>query len=95
MKPISKSWISILKTIIFPENFDTILQETNLHHGSIRDDLMQMLNGGYIQAIEEDCNEKPHFTSIYDSDNLNRYAFQATSKGLKLLIRAQYETSHK
>lgn len=88
MKKIEPSKQKIIESILYPESFQTILEETGLQRGEIRDDLIQLLNSGHIKAMVEGM-EQHNMTSFFDSDNLEEYTFQATQRGLKALMVAK------
>ena len=70
----------ILRELIFPETFDHIISETELSYGEIRNDLIQLMNHGYIEV----CQNEPKQSSLYfDSDNVQFFSFKATKTGLK------------
>lgn len=81
---ISTSERNVLKRLIFPEEFEIIMEETGLQYGELRDDLINLLNFGYVEAYEKSKN-KITLTSFYDSDNLQQFTFRATQKGLKAI----------
>lgn len=73
----------ILDVMLYPESFDQILEETGLHEGSLRDDLAQLVDAGYVEVREmESPNAHPRF---YDLDHLSDFAFQATRDGMRAL----------
>ncbi|MGM0546789.1 MAG: hypothetical protein ACQEST_08705 [Bacteroidota bacterium] len=78
---ITKTEKRVLERLIFPEKFQVILDETGLMQGELRDDLINLLSFGFIEAYEQTGN-KISLTSFYDTDNLQDFTFQATSKGL-------------
>lgn len=80
-RKISKTEKRVLEKLIFPEKYQDILEETDLLHGELRDDLINLLSFGFIEAYERSGN-KISLTSFYDTDNLQDFTFQATSKGL-------------
>lgn len=80
-RKISKTEKRVLERLIFPEKFQVILEETGLLYGELRDDLINLLSFGFVEAYERDGN-KIALTSFYDTDNLQDFTFQATSKGL-------------
>ncbi len=88
MRKVSKSEVAILERLIFIENYHTILSETGLQNGEIRDDLINMLNSGYVEAFETDTTGLPVPVRFCDTDNLGKYYFRATNAGLKALKRA-------
>lgn len=78
---ITKTEKRVLERLIFPEKFQDILEETGLMQGELRDDLINLLSFGFVEAYERTGN-KISLTSFYDTDNLQDFTFQATSKGL-------------
>ncbi|HET6527694.1 MAG TPA: hypothetical protein VFG39_02995 [Balneolaceae bacterium] len=78
---ITKTERSVLEKLIFPEEFEDILEETGLLYGELRDDLINLLSFGFIEAYESG-GSKVNLTGSYDSDHLQNFTFQATSKGL-------------
>lgn len=82
MKSISNSQKTILENLLFMEDYHTILKETGLDKGSLRDDLINLLNGRFIVAYEIGHSSDPNQVTSFDSDNLQRYHFRATREGL-------------
>ncbi len=80
-RKITKTEKQVLERLIFPEKFQDIMEETGLLHGELRDDLINLLSFGFVEAYERSGN-KIALTSFYDTDNLQDFTFQATSKGL-------------
>lgn len=78
---ITKTEKRVLERLIFPEEFQKIMEETGLLQGELRDDLINLLSFGFVEAYERSGN-KISLTSFYDTDNLQDFTFQATSKGL-------------
>lgn len=78
---ITPSEKSVLERLIFPETFEVVMEETGLNYGELRDDLINLLSFGFVQAYERSGN-KIALTNFYDSDNLQDFTFQATKKGL-------------
>jgi hypothetical protein len=78
---ITKTEKRVLERLIFPEKFQDIMDETGLLQGELRDDLINLLSFGFVEAYERSGN-KISLTSFYDTDNLQDFTFQATSKGL-------------
>jgi hypothetical protein len=73
----------ILRELIFPESFHHIQSETGLGYGTLRDDLINLINHGYIEVMDEHSNTSP----FYDSDNIEQFCFKATRNGLKSIQR--------
>jgi hypothetical protein len=72
---------SILRELIFPEPFEHIQEETGLGFGTIRDDLIKLINHGFIEVYEKYSSSS--VSPFYDSDNIDQFSFKATSRGLK------------
>lgn len=85
---VSKTERQVLEKLIFPEKFQVILEETGLKFGELRDDLINLLSFGFIEAYEREGN-KITLTGFYDSDNLQDFTFRATSKGLSIIKTQQ------
>lgn len=81
---ISISERKVLERLIFPEQFGIIREETGLQYGELRDDLINLLNFGFVEAYEQN-KDKISLTSFYDSDNLQNFTFRATKKGLSAI----------
>jgi len=81
---ITTSEHSVLERLVFPEPFSSIMDETGLQYGELRDDLINLLNFGFVEAFEG-SDDRITPTKFYDSDNLQKFTFRATSKGLSAL----------
>jgi predicted transcriptional regulator len=81
---ITTSEINILESLIFPESFSKIMEETGLPYGELRDDLINLLNFGFIEAYENN-GQRISANFFYDADNLHDFTFRATSKGLSAI----------
>ena len=82
MRKLFPSEKLILKSLIFPESYDVILEETGSNTGALRDDLINLINYRLIEVLDEDSNSQVG-TSFYDADNLQNFSFRATKTGLK------------
>ena len=80
-RKITKTELRVLERLIYTEKYQDILEETGLLQGELRDELINLLSFGFIEAYERKGN-KIALTSFYDTDNLQDFTFQATSKGL-------------
>lgn len=78
---ITKTERLVLEKLIFPERFQDILEETDLLYGELRDDLINLLSFGFIEAYERE-GAKITLTAFHDEDHLQNFTFRATSKGL-------------
>ena len=80
-RKVSNSERLVLERLIFPETFETVLEETGLQYGELRDDLINLMSYGFIEAYEK-RDDQIALTSFYDADNLQDFTFRATKKGL-------------
>lgn len=71
---------SIIRQLIFSESFAHIQTETGLSYGAIRDDLIKLINHGFIQVMNDNLTGS---SSFFDSDHIEQFSFQATKIGLK------------
>ncbi len=78
---LTNSEKSILRELIFAEPFEHIQDETGLTFGEIRDDLIKLINLGFIEVFEKSTSRS--VSPFYDSDNIDQFSFKATSRGLK------------
>lgn len=81
MHKITKSEKEVLEKLIYPENFEDILGETKKQYGELRDDLINLLNFGFVEAYEKSGDTIAQ-TKFYDEDNLHLFTYRATGKGL-------------
>ncbi|MCC5932928.1 MAG: hypothetical protein LAT75_06985 [Candidatus Cyclonatronum sp.] len=79
MKKATPSQKKVLNQLIFIESYETLLTETGLQRGELRDDLIQLINAGMIQVFDP-ANQKQ--VTAYDSDRLDLFCFRASSSGL-------------
>lgn len=80
-RKLTKSEQAILRELIFTEPFSHLLEETGFTYGMLRDDLINLINGGYIEVYSPDGLHS--VSPFYDSDNIDQFCFQATKLGLK------------
>ena len=73
----------ILNAIYFVEPFDNILAECKAAPNVVADVLKQLIHKKYVVAMRFDEQQQEFVRSfIYDSDNMNTYAYLATKEGL-------------
>ncbi len=70
----------ILGFLIYPETFHSILEESGMPRGSLRDDVMNLVSRGYL--VVYDREGKHPLSPFYDTDNLEDFSFKATKLGL-------------
>jgi predicted transcriptional regulator len=80
---LTSSELTVLESLIYPESFAKIMDETGQQSGELRDNLINLLNYGLIEAFDD--NKQVRSTEFYDVDNLPDFTFRATSKGLALI----------
>jgi hypothetical protein len=79
---VTDSQRALLRRMIFHETFSELLDETGLHAGVVRDDLLTLLHKGYVEVFLDGASE-PVRQMAYDSDHLNQYLFRASHSGLR------------
>lgn len=79
---LTSSEKQILRELIFPETVGHIQAETELSYGTIRDDLIKLINHGYIEVSSSSNSASSAF---YDSDHVEDYFYKATKLGLKYI----------
>lgn len=86
MPKITKSERLILSRLIHQENIETLIDETGLQFGEIRDDITNLLTHNLIEVFEDsDIDGKRINTIFYDLDNLRNFYFRATRRGQSAL----------
>lgn len=78
---LTPSQQTILRELIFMESFQHLLTETGFDYGTIRDDLITLIN--YQMAEVFDTESGKTVSPFYDSDNIRQFSFKATKSGLK------------
>ncbi len=84
MRKLTPSERKIVESLIFPESFDVIMEETEFPYGTLRDDLINLVNYRFVEVINLDPTEDSSMT-YFDSDNIKECTFRATKIGLKVL----------
>ncbi|MFA5669161.1 MAG: hypothetical protein WC967_07950 [Balneolaceae bacterium] len=84
MRKITASERKIIESLIFPEPFEVIMEETEFPYGTLRDDLINLVNYRYVEVVNLDPSEDSSLT-YFDSDNIRECTFRATKIGLKIL----------
>ncbi len=74
----------VLSRLIFAEPYDILLKETGLASGTLRDDLINLINYRLIEVVNKN-SPKLESTNFFDSDNLQDFSFRLTKMGLKCL----------
>lgn len=80
----------VLERLIFPETFTVVQDETGLLYGELRDDLINLLSFGFVEAYEQHGSTVT-LSAFYDSDNLQDFTFRATKKGLSAIKKPTHE----
>lgn len=80
-RKLSPSESAILRQLIFVESFAHLEKETGLGYGTLRDDLITLINRGYVEVFSQD--QLKRLSPFYDSDNIQHFCFKATKTGLK------------
>jgi hypothetical protein len=78
---LTKSEKTILRELIFQEPFEHLITETGYTYGTIRDDLIKLINHSYIEVFDTLSGQS--ISPFYDSDKIQQFSFKATKTGLK------------
>lgn len=81
----SESQLMILNTLVYHETFDHILQETGFQRGVIRDDLIGLQHGNYIEVFENEDGQVGKKVKHFDNDHPELFYYRATKAGLDLM----------
>lgn len=87
-RKISPTEHKVLEKLVFPESFEVVLEETRLQYGELRDDLINLLSFGFVEAYEQEGSAIT-LSTFYDADNLQDFTFRATSKGLSAIKKSR------
>ena len=74
----------VLSRLIFVEPYEVLLKETGLAPGTLKDDLINLINHRLIEVVNKN-SQKLESTNFYDFDNLHNFSFRLTKMGLKSL----------
>jgi hypothetical protein len=85
MRELNAIQQNILRSLTFPEPFETLLEEVAATPPVIGAELKSLIAKGWVQVMHAgaDGRFKPSF--YYDSDNMRAFHYQASSKGLEML----------
>lgn len=84
MRKIDSSERTVIERLIFPEPFDVLQEETGLQYGELRDNLINLINAGFIFAFESQAKDSDA-SPFVDIDNLEDFSFRATNQGLRAI----------
>jgi hypothetical protein len=74
---------NILDALYFVEPYQNILDEVEEPEPVIRDELRSMIDKGWVHVMAFDEEKGDYVKSpIYDTDNMQDYAYLASKKGL-------------
>ncbi len=82
MRKLTKSEQLVLSRLLHLESMETLLNETGLQYGELRDDLTNLISLRQIEVFNEEASER---VSFYDLDNLQNYYFRVSKRGLEAL----------
>lgn len=80
MHKVTSTQQAILRNLLYPEPYNRLLNETSVDAGTLRDELISLINQGFVEVYDDDNDTGTRF---YDSDQMHLFQFRATSKGLK------------
>lgn len=73
----------ILLALLFPEPFDTLVEEIQATQPVIASELKWLIAKGLVVPMAEDQSGRFKQSLYYDSDNMRAFRYQITAKGLK------------
>jgi hypothetical protein len=75
--------IQILRSLTFPEPFDTLVEEIDATQPVIGAELKSLIVMGLVNVVAEDGRGRFKQSFLFDSDNLRAFQYQISAKGLK------------
>lgn len=73
----------ILRSLLFPEPFDTLVEEVKATQPVIAAELKLLITKGLVQPMDQDASGRFKASILYDSDNMRAFYYQITAKGLQ------------
>ncbi len=83
MMELNTLQIDILRSLTFPEPFDTLVEEIKATEPVIGAELKELIVWGLVQVMREDERGRYVSSIYYDSDNMRAFRYQTSSKGLQ------------
>lgn len=87
MAKITNTQRALLQHLLFHETFATIVDETSLPYGVIRDELVTLMHAGMVEIYAETDEGRPQRILSYDGDRMQAYLFRASRKGMNEIQR--------
>ncbi|MCH8495824.1 MAG: hypothetical protein LAT57_09370 [Balneolales bacterium] len=88
MRKLTPSEKEVLSRLIHMESWDTLIEETGLQYGELRDDITNLISSRLIQVYSDHASGSgSQQTAFYDLDNLRDYSFRITGLGINTLTR--------
>ncbi len=91
-RPLLKSERKILGLLIFMEPYDSLLSDSELQPGELRDDLINLIDARLIQVFESKTKTIPVPISFCDTDHLEEFSFRVTQDGLNAIKLQEKES---
>ena len=83
MMELNTLQIDILRSLTFPEPFDTLVEEIKATEPVIAAELKELIVWGLVQVMMEDERGRYKSSIYYDTDNMRAFRYQISSKGLQ------------
>jgi hypothetical protein len=80
LNPIQRQ---ILRSLTFPEPFDTLVEEVKGTQPVIGAELKYLIAKGLVTVIDRDDRGRDKPSIFYDSDNMRAFRYQISAKGLR------------
>lgn len=83
MAELNDIQFSILDSLYFVEEFDTIVSESGAPEAIVADELKNLIHQQLVQVMRYDNDAGDYVKSvIYDTDDMRAYQYLATKEGL-------------
>lgn len=91
MRPLLPSEKKVIGLLVYVEPYDSLLSDSGLQPGELRDDLINLIDAGLVEVFESRKDKKPIQTFYCDTDHLDQFSFRATRAGLNAIKVQEYE----
>lgn len=91
MRPLLPSEKKVISLLVFVESYDSLLSDSGLQPGELRDDLINLIDAGLIEVFESENDARAIPTFYCDTDHLEQFSFRATRAGLNAIKVQEYE----
>jgi predicted transcriptional regulator len=83
MIELNEIQFGILRALLFPETFDTLVEEIKATEPVIGAELKTLIEKRLVSVMDEDSRGRYKPTFYYDTDNMRAFRYQITANGIK------------